>query len=75
MENHNHGKMRGTKNSKIFSIRQLIRRIKTDFGANCKTKDYDDFPELKKDTKARCIGCRAKEVIEFLEEYIELIKL
>jgi hypothetical protein len=46
----------------ILVCRWLIGRIRKGFGADC--KGY--MPE--------CVSCRAKECIEFLEEFIELNK-
>ena len=51
-------------------IRFLIRLLKKGYGADCETKDIDDFPELKGEQKGRCPSCQAREVIEFLERHI-----
>ena len=45
----------------------LIRR---GYGANCETRDIDDFPGEDL-SNARCPGCEAKETIEWIEEHIK----
>lgn len=52
--------------------------IKRGYGANCEGSDLDDFPELHKDPKSvfdsgRCASCRAKEIINWIDDHIELI--
>jgi hypothetical protein len=46
--------------------------IKKEWGADCLSKDTDDFPELG---YPRCGSCRAKEIIDWIEYNIELLKL
>ena len=57
------------KNKKSF-WELAIRDIRTFYGANCELKDTDEFPHLKGNTHARCTSCRAKEVVEWIEEHI-----
>lgn len=59
--------------------RNAIKKLKSDYGVCCKGSDLDDFPEMYKKPRdvfapSRCISCRAKEVIEWLEEHIDLIR-
>lgn len=54
----------------------LIRR---GYGADCVTSDLEDFPEEYKDHKdmisgKRCESCRAKEIIEWIDGHIELLR-
>ena len=56
----------------------LIFLLRRDYGADCRTSDLDDFPEMLGANKSkyvessgRCASCRAKETIKFLEEHIE----
>lgn len=58
----------------IRVIRVMIWFIRRGWGANCKTKDLDDMDGLAWDNPGRCGSCRAKEVIEWLEDDIKLIK-
>ena len=52
------------------AIQLVIRKIRKDYGANCKTRDVDDFPELREaHSYLRCQSCRARDVIRFLEDY------
>ena len=61
--------------AQIKKTRQMIAMIKRGYGPErCKPTDLEEFPEMKKDTKGRCAGCAAWEVIDWLEEHIELIK-
>ena len=55
----------------ITIMKLAIWSIRRGYGANCPTKDTDDFPELK---ESLCGSCQAKEIIEWLEERIGLIK-
>ena len=50
------------------------------YGANCETSDLDDFPEDYKVPKdvfldRRCGSCRAKEVVEWIDKHIELLRM
>jgi len=58
----------------ILIARLAIWSIKRGYGDGCETKDIDDFPELKNSPEARCGSCKAKEVVDFLEHHIKLIK-
>lgn len=54
----------------------LIRR---GYGADCEARDLDEFPEDYKVPKdvfktQRCGSCRAKEIIDWIDWHIELIK-
>jgi len=42
--------------------------IKRGYGADCDTHDLDDF-----NGEARCPSCKAKDIIEWIEEHIELL--
>ena len=58
-------------------VQWLIRR---DYRADCETSDIDDGTAGNKLTQeavmsdGRCISCRAKETIRFIENHIELIE-
>jgi hypothetical protein len=58
----------------IFVCRMTIWFLRRGYGANCETKDTDDFPEMKSEGYPRCASCQAREVIELLEEHIHLIQ-
>ena len=63
----------------ILIARIMIWRLKRGYGCNCGTSDLDDFPEEHTTAKSvfdpgRCASCRAKEVVDWLEDYIKLIK-
>lgn len=62
--------------SDIEITKRMIQSIKQGYGANCETKDYEDFPELDKpsSTEGRCGSCVASEIIDWLEDRIKLIK-
>lgn len=51
-------------------VKWVIRR---GYGANCASRDTDDFPGLPEN--ARCGSCRAAEVIDWIDRHIELIKM
>lgn len=55
----------------IIIAKLAIWSIRRGYGANCETSDLDDFPVVG-DT--RCPSCRAKEIIDWLEEHISEIK-
>lgn len=70
--------------SEIDFWREAIRILKEGYGADCLTKDTDDLYERPDGTlakeagmteKTRCQSCRAREVITFLEDHIELLKM
>ncbi len=44
---------------------KVITQLEKDFGANCKTKDVDDFKDYDKEV-SRCASCQAKEFITFI---------
>jgi hypothetical protein len=55
----------------------LIRRK---YGADCGVSDLDEYPELYKEPKSvfhsgRCSSCRAKEIIDWIDEHIKLLKM
>lgn len=68
------------KNFIEIKITQLmIWIIKKGYGADCETYDLEDYPETFTKPKdvfhhARCGSCQAKEIIEWLEGHIDLIK-
>lgn len=51
----------------------MIWRLRKGYGANCETKDIDDFPN-EDISKSRCPSCKYKECIDLLNEHIENIK-
>lgn len=55
------------------------RIIVAGYGCSCETSDLDDFPKIYKKPKdvfnpARCASCRAKEVCDWIDSHIELIR-
>lgn len=58
----------------ILVCRLTIWFLKRDYGANCETKDTDDFHDLVHEGYPRCASCQAKETTDFLEEHIRLLK-
>jgi hypothetical protein len=46
--------------------------IRNGYGANCETLDVDDFNGTG--DFARCASCHAREIIEWIDEHIELLK-
>ena len=63
----------------ILIARLAIWSIKRGYGCNCETNDLDDFPDIYQKSKdvfnsGRCASCRAKEITDWLEEHIKLIK-
>ena len=62
-----------TNQQELKLFQQVRQIIKDGYGANCKTKDTKDFPELRT-LEERCGSCVAKELIEYLDWYIDLIK-
>ena len=58
---------------KVFQLAKYL--IIKGYGT-CKTKDYDDFPTHPRDLNAqgRCPSCQAKEVCDWIEGHIALIK-
>lgn len=64
---------------KILFWKIAIYSIKKGYGANCKTSDLEDFPEMYSNSQAvfnerRCASCRAKETIKWIENNISLIE-
>lgn len=64
----------------ILLFEKVKRILKEGYGADCETKDTDDFQQHFKDSNSlkslypRCASCRAKETIQFIEDHISLIK-
>jgi hypothetical protein len=63
----------------ILIARLAIWSIKRGYGADCETSDLDDLPtdyKVPKDVfkDQRCGSCRAKEVVDWLEKHIKLMK-
>lgn len=58
----------------ILVCRVTIWFLRRGYGANCETKDTDDFSDLASDEWPRCASCQAKETVDFLEEHIRLLK-
>lgn len=56
----------------ILIVKLAIWSLKNSYGANCSTKDKDDFKDLPE--FPRCPSCEAKEIITWLEAHIKLIK-
>jgi hypothetical protein len=56
-------------------IKLMKRRVRKAWGANCPTNDIDDFPDLTHDISSpeRCDSCVAKEFIEWLDGWEELL--
>lgn len=55
------------------------RLLKRGYGCNCETSDLDDFKEMYKEPKdvfhgGRCASCRAKEICDWIDEHIDLLK-
>lgn len=49
--------------------------IKRGYGADCETSDLDDFPDDHTTAKSvfdegRCASCRAREMIDWIEQHI-----
>lgn len=49
------------------------------YGCDCRSYDLDDLPEMYKKPKDvfafhRCASCRAKEVVDWIDNHISLIK-
>ncbi len=47
------------------------------YGCDCETSDLDDFSDMYKKPSdvflsCRCPSCRAKEVVDWIDEHIEL---
>ena len=65
--------------NEIMLIRKMIDLLKKGYGKKpCKTRDWEDFKELRmrsKSSNGRCGTCMAWEVIEWLEEHITLVKV
>jgi len=64
----------------ILIAKLAIWSIRRGYGADCEMSDLDEFSEEYKIPKdvfrsSRCSSCRAKEVIDWLEEHIKLISL
>ena len=66
----------------ILFWKAAILILRRGYGANCRTSDVDDFPEMLNkngskyvESNGRCGSCRAKETIKFIKDHIELIKL
>ena len=59
----------------VLFWKKAKRLLKKGYGANCKTRDIDDFPDIKefKNARGRCPGCRAKEVIELIDDDIDIL--
>ena len=63
----------------LIVTRYFIWSLKEGYGADCETSDLDDFPEDYKKPKdvflsRRCGSCRTKEIINWLEKHIDIIK-
>lgn len=59
--------------------RMAVWILKKGYGGNCPTSDLDDFPDMYKVPKdvfhdGRCASCRAREVIDWIEDHIRLLK-
>ena len=57
----------------VVVARVAIWYIRRGYGANCETTDKEDFGENYLE-EARCGSCRAKEIIDWLEDHIKLIQ-
>lgn len=43
------------------------------YGCDCETKDLDDIPHINEAT--RCPSCCAKEIVEWIDQHIDLLKM
>lgn len=62
----------------IWACRWLIKRIKGGYGADCEHLDYEEDALMiphELNAQGRCGSCRAKEVVQWLEEHIELLEM
>lgn len=55
-----------------------IYLIQSEYGKGCKTSDIEDFPETFKTAQSvfhsgRCPACRAKEVVDWIKNHIDLL--
>lgn len=57
----------------ILFWRKAKRLLKKHYGPDCDVRDVEEFPELKGGTSDRCIVCRKKEFVEFIDEHISII--
>lgn len=58
-------------------VKAIIYRINSDIRTDCEIPDYEDFPEeFSKDINevGRCYSCTAKQVVQWLNKYLETIK-
>ena len=63
----------------ILIAKLAIWSIRKGYGCNCETSDLKDFPDLYPTAEdvfkeGRCGSCRAKEIVNWLEEHIKLIR-
>jgi hypothetical protein len=63
----------------ILLTKLMIRSIRRGYGGDCPTSDLEDLSETytKPDdvfASGRCASCRAKEVIDWLEGHLELMR-
>lgn len=65
----------------IEAIETAIESLRRGWGATCEVRDIDDAVPLPTSPKdydgwldSRCQGCRAKEVIAFLEQHRDYLK-
>ena len=59
---------------KRLLVRAVIVMLEGDYGHECETKDYDDFPEISSrlGAKGRCSTCEANEIIDWLKEHYQI---
>ncbi len=58
----------------IAIAKLMIWRIKECYGADCETRDVDDFCDTALNPESRCASCRAAEVVDWLEKHVQLIR-
>lgn len=49
----------------------MIWRIREGYGADCETRDVDDYCNTALNPERRCPSCKAAEIIDWLEDHIE----
>ena len=63
---------------KVFQLVKYL--IVRGYGCDCETSDLDDFPEDYKKPKdvfsnQRCGSCRGREIIDWIDKHIELLRM
>jgi len=58
----------------VYITKLMIGSLRRGYGADCETRDIDDFTDICTNIEVRCPSCRAKETIEFLEGHLDTIE-